>query len=132
MILNPIVRYMIVCNDWHADPDLPNLINITGLLYNLRPAANQAYPIRYPELCILLALTDCRGQGEGWIVCENEDTGQPAFMSSRRTITFGADPLAVIGVPFRIRNCPFHGRGLYSLQFWYNGVRLEHRLLNLR
>lgn len=86
-----LVRYMIVCNDWHADSDQPNLLHVSGLLYSLRPAANQAYPIRYPELCVRLALTDCRGQGEGWIVCENEDTGQPAFASSRRTIAFGAD-----------------------------------------
>ena len=131
MALFPVVRYMIVCNDWHPDPASPHLWNISGLLYNLRPNP-PAYPVRYPELCVLLALTDCHGQGEGWIVCENEDTGQPVFASPRRPITFGADPLEVVGVPFRLRDCPFPTPGLYSVQFWYNGVRVEHRLLNLR
>ena len=81
-----------------------------GLLYNIRPKPPTVYPIRYPELCVFLALTDCRGQGEEWIVCENEDTGQRVFASRRRPITFGPDRLEVIGVPFRVRACPFPGR----------------------
>jgi hypothetical protein len=132
MSLLPIVRYMIVCNDWRTDPARSHLINIAGLLYNIRPTGNPPYPLRYPELCVFLALTDCRGQADGWIVCENEDTGQRVFASPRRPITFGPDPLEVVGVPFRIRQCPFPRPGLYSIQFWYNDTQVEQRLVNLR
>lgn len=123
---------MIVCNDWRPDPASPHLIDVSGLLYNLYPMPAGEYPMWYPELCVFLALTDCRGQGEAWIVCENEDTGQPVFASHRHPVTFGPDPLEVVGVPFRVRQCPFPQPGLYSIQFWYNGARIEQRLLNLR
>ncbi|MBX9627489.1 MAG: hypothetical protein K2X82_27055 [Gemmataceae bacterium] len=129
MDLPPIVRNMIVCNDWRPDPANGLLIDITGLLYNLRPPA---YPYYHPELCVLLALAGGRGEGEGWIVCENDDTGREAFATPRRRITFGSDPLAVVGVPFRVRRCAFPAPGLYSVQFWYNDRPLDRRLMNLR
>lgn len=47
-------------------------------------------------------------------------------------VTFGADPLEVIGVPFRIRDCSFPYPGMYSIQFWYNGEKVEERPLRLR
>ncbi|MBX9580971.1 MAG: hypothetical protein K2X87_11740 [Gemmataceae bacterium] len=129
MNLPPIVRNMIVCNDWRPDPAGGLLVNVMGLLTNLRPAT---YPLRHPELCVLLAVVGGRGEGTAQVVCENDDTGRQAFASNPHRITFGSDPLEVVGIPFRLRACPFPTPGLYSIQFWYNGRRIEHRLLNLR
>jgi hypothetical protein len=123
---------MIVCRDWRPDPAHPHLIDILGLMQNIRPPGSPAYPFRCPELCVFLALTDCRGSGEGWIVCEDEDAGRVVFASPRRIIAFGPDPLEVVGVPFRLRGCSFPHAGMYSIQFWYNGVQIDQRFLNLR
>ena len=37
MALKPIVRYMILCDDWETDPIKARSINILGLLSNIHP-----------------------------------------------------------------------------------------------
>jgi hypothetical protein len=77
-----------------------------------------AYPHFYREFCVFLALTEGRGQGDGHIVCVFEETGERVFETRKRPIPFGPDPLEVVGVPFRIRDCSFPRPGRYSVQFW--------------
>jgi len=83
-------------------------------------------------MCVLLALTEGRGQGEGKIVCIFAEDGRKIFETHGRAISFGDDPLEVIGVPFRIRDCSFPRAGLYSEQFWYEGELVEERPLRMR
>jgi hypothetical protein len=132
MPITPLVRYMILCEDWGTDPNRPNRVNIFGLLTNIRPTDQPAYPLLFRELCVFLVLTEGRGTGDGQIVCVSADTLDKVFETPMRKIAFGDDPLEVVGVPFRIRDCPFPRAGLYLLQFRYNEVELEHRPLHLR
>ncbi len=132
MDVAPIVRYMLLCDDWRVDEDNDHRITIVGLLTSIYALDDPPYPLRYREFCVFLTLASGRGVGEGHIVCISEDTDEPVFATRRRTITFGPDPLEVIGVPFRIRDCTFPRAGRYSVQFWYNGVMLEERPLQLR
>jgi hypothetical protein len=132
MAVAPIVRYMLLCEDWKAGPDNPSRVTIIGLISNIRALDQPPYPLLYPEICIFLALTEGRGQGEGQIVCVLEETGQKMFETAKRPIPFGPDPLEVVGVPFRVRDCRFPRPGLYSIQFWYDGAKLEERPLRLR
>jgi hypothetical protein len=128
----PIVRYMIVCEDWDTDPDNPLRVNVYGLLSNITSVEDPPYPLLFEELCVLLVLTEGRGTGSAGIVCRFEDTGQQIFGTAERTVTFGSDPLAVVGVAFRIRNCLFRRTGLYSIQFWYDNQLVDERPLRLR
>lgn len=132
MALNPLVRYMILCDDWGTDSANPQRVNIFGLLTNIRPIDQPPYPLFYKELCVFLVLTEGRGTGSGQITCVYEETGQKTFETPRRELSFGTDPLQVVGVPFRIRECPFPRAGLYLVQFWYNGEKLDERPLRLR
>lgn len=128
----PIVRYMILCEDWGTDPDDPRMVNILGLLTNINAIDEPGYPLLYPEICVFLALTEARGRGSAQIVCVFEETGQRVFGTPKHTVTFGDDPLEVVGVPFRIRDCPFPQEGLYSVQLWYDNQMVEERPLRLR
>lgn len=132
MPVTPVVRYMILCEDWATDANGPNRVNIFGLLSNIRSIDEPFYPLLFPELCIFLALTEGRGIGDGRIVCVFEETAEKVFETPNRTIAFGTDPLEVVGVPFRIRDCPFPRAGLYLVQFWYNDREIEQRPLRLR
>ena len=132
MAVRPVVRYMILCEDWAVDPDKPARVNIFGLLSNIRSVEEPPYPLLYRELCVFLALTECRGEGEARIACVFEENGQTIFTTPKRRIRFGEDPLEIIGVPFRIRDCPFPRPGLYSIEFWYNDERVEEKPLRLR
>jgi hypothetical protein len=132
MSILPVARYVIVCNDWAPDPGNPRRVNIYGLLTNIESLDQPPYPLLYPEMCVFLALTEGRGRGDGQIVCTLEGTGQKIFETPLRPITFGPDPLEVVGVSFRIRDCPFPAAGLYLVQFWYNGAKVDERPLRLR
>ena len=130
--MSPVVRYMLLCDDWQQDPANARRLTIVGLISNIHAIDDPPYPLLYRELCVLLLLTEARGQGEGQIVCLFEETGQRIFVTPKRTISFGADPLDVVGVPFRIRDCRFPSPGLYSVEFWYDGVKLDERPLRMR
>jgi len=132
MAVSPTVRYMLLCDDWHVDADNRNRLTIVGLISSIRAIDDPPYPLLRQELCVFLILTGGRGQGEGHIVCVFEDTGQTIFESGRRPIAFGPDPLEVVGVPFRIRDCRFPFPGLYGIQFWYDGMKLAECPLLMR
>jgi hypothetical protein len=123
---------MILCEDWGTDPDNLHRVNLYGLLSNIRSLDQPPYPLLYPELCVFLALTEGRGTGNAQIICTFEETGQKIFETPTRQVGFGADPLEVVGLPFRIRDCRFPTAGVYSIQFWYNDEKVDERPLHLR
>ena len=132
MAISPIVRYMLLCDDWRLDGPNNRRVTIIGLIWNIHSVVEPPYPLFYREFCVFLALTEGRGQGEGHIVCILEENGQKVFETSKRPIQFRPDSLEVVGVPFRIRDCSFPHPGLYSVQFWYDGVLVEERPLRMR
>jgi hypothetical protein len=132
MPIKPVVRYMLLCDDWTSDPDNNRRVTIIGLLSNIHAIDDPPYPLLYPELCVFLALTEGHGQGEGHIECVFEESGQKVFETHKRPIPFGPDPLEVVGVSFRIRDCIFPYPGLYNVQFWYEGELVEERPLRMR
>ena len=75
MTVKPIVRYMILCEDWDSDPDDPLCVNILGLLSSVRSLEVPPYP-SYRDLCVFLVPTEGRGIGEGQILCVFEETDQ--------------------------------------------------------
>lgn len=81
---------------------------------------------------MFLVLTEGYGRGQAKVVCVLEDTGQKVFETRDRLISFGPDPLEVVGVPFRIRDCTFPQAGFYSVQFWYENELVEERPLMMR
>jgi len=132
MAIKPVVRYMILCDDWRSDLDNNRRVTIIGLLSNVHALDDPPYPLFYREMCVFLALTEGYGQGEGKIVCVDEESGQGVFETRARSIPFGSDPLEVVGVPFRIHDCSFPKAGLYSIQFWFEGELVEERPLRMR
>jgi hypothetical protein len=132
MAICPIVRYMLLCDDWKLNGPNNRRLTIIGLITNIHSLEAPPFPLFYREFCVFLTLTEGRGNGQGQIACVFEETGQTVFETPKRPIPFGPNPLDVVGVPFRIRNCTFPRPGRYSIQFWYDGVMVEERPLRLR
>jgi hypothetical protein len=130
--VHPVVRYLIVCEDVEVDPDNPRRITLVGLIGSIHALEQPGYPLLHQELCVFLQLTECRGAAEGRIEIQHADSGQVVFRTRTRTIPFGNDPLEVVAVTFRIRNCLFQDPGLYWVQFWYNDQMIEQQPLMLR
>ncbi len=130
--VHPTVRYLIVCEDVHTDPDNPRRVTLIGLISAIRSLEPIPFPLLYREICVFLQLTECRGSGEGRIEIHHPDSGLAVFRTKTRSIPFGADPLEVVGVTFRIRDCLFRESGLYLIQFWYNDHVIAEQPLILR
>ncbi|MGL6072900.1 MAG: DUF6941 family protein [Fimbriiglobus sp.] len=130
--LNPTVRYLIVCEDIQVDPQHPRRVTIVGLISAIRSIEQPAYPLLYQELCVFVQLTGCRNAAEARIEINHADSGETLFKTLTRTVPFGNDPLEVVGVVFRIRNCQFLLPGLYWIQFWCNEQMLSQQPLILR
>jgi hypothetical protein len=130
--ISPTVRYLIVCEDVQVDPENPYRITLVGMISAIQAVGPIPYPLLHRELCVFLQLTECRGPAEGRVELQHADSGEVVFRTRTRTIPLGNDPLEVVGVTFRIRNCLFQAPGLYSVQFWYNGRVIAQQPLLLR
>ena len=128
----PFVRHMLVCEDVRGDPNNAHVVNVFGLVSTIVSADEPPFPLRHAELCVYLQVTEGRGTGEGRIVAVHADSDQIAFASSAHAISLGTDPLAVLGIVFRIRDCVFPQAGLYWIQFWYNGKVIASQPLLVR
>jgi hypothetical protein len=130
--VNPVVRYLIVCEDVQTDPEHPLRITIVGLLGSVRSLKQPPFPLRYSELCVFLQLTECRGPAEGRIEIQQADTDRVIFRTQTRTITLSNDPLELVGIVFRVQDCLFAEPGLYWFQFWYNEEMIAQQPVLLR
>lgn len=133
MPVKPVVRYMLLCDDWGTDPSNSRRFNVFGLLSNIVPLDDPPlYPLLYREMCVFLLLTEGYGAGDIQIVCIHEETGDRIFETQPRRITFGADPLEIRAYGFRIRGCVFPQAGMHSVELWYDGELIEERPLRVR
>ena len=132
MAITPVVRYMLVCDDWRVNPANSREFTIVGLISNIRSLEDPPYPLCRQEICVFLVLTEGRGQGQGKIVCTFDVGRQKVFETPPMPISFGRDPLEIAGVSFRIRDCTFPQPGLYSLAFWYDGALVHEQSIRMR
>lgn len=126
-VLTPVVRYLIACDDIRVDPANPRRVTLDGLTSLIYSQGTPPFPCVHPELCVYVQLTECRGTGDVRIDIVHADSEQTIFQTRTRSVSFGNDPLDVMAVSFRIRNCSFPEAGLYWIRFWYNGVMLEQQ-----
>jgi hypothetical protein len=134
-VVNPVVRYMLLCDDVRPDPDHPNCSHVECLMSNIVSLEDPHFPLLREMICVYLVLTECRGKGRVQVRVSYVDTTpeQVLFGTPEHEVNFsGVDPLETVGIPFRIRDCRFPQAGRYSVQFWYNGTKLEERPLGLR
>ena len=132
MPIAPVIQYVLLCEDWNFDGPNNRRLTIHGLIWNIRSLEDPPFPLLHQGFCVFLAMAGGRGDGEGQIVCVLKQTRERIFETRKRAIPFPTDPLEVVGVPFRIGDCIFPHAGRYSVQFWYDGVMIEERPLNLR
>jgi uncharacterized protein DUF6941 len=135
IIMTPAVRYMLLCDDARIDPGRPNCTQIDCLMGTIVSLETPPFPLLREMICVYLVLTEGRGKGTAQIRVTYADSEpeQPQFGSPIHELDFsGHSPLESLGVVFRLVACPFPRPGRYSVQFWYNGQKVEERPLLLR
>lgn len=128
-LIHPIVRYMVLCEDMIIQAKQISLIH---LILNIRSRSAPRYPLLHEELCVFVVVAEATGSGTVGIDVLLLDTRNIVFATKRRLLQFGSDPLQAHGIPFRVKNCLFPEKGLYLVQFHFDGHVLAEQELYLR
>jgi hypothetical protein len=120
--MNPVVRYLLLCDDVQADPNNVLRLNVLGLITHIRATGSPPFPVVRPVFCALLILTGYAGAGELALRVVEDASGRVIFRNPTRRVRFtGADGDAV-GVVFRVLNCRFERPGLYWVELIFSGM----------
>jgi len=130
--LAPVVRHMLLCDDVRPDSNNAENVNIQGHVTRIRSRDQPPFPLRHPSLCVYVVLSGGRGEGEFQIAVREADTDQVVFTSPGYRVAFPTDPLAVVGLIFRVRDCPFPRPGLYVVHLEFNVRSLAQEPLVVR
>jgi hypothetical protein len=135
VVVTPVARYMILCEEVTPDPIRPQVVNISYLMSSVTSQEDPPYPLVRSTILVFLVLTDCRGRGAGRIRIVNADDELERELSHSPDFPLDfshTTPLELVGVSFRLNGCRFPSPGTYRVQFWYNSVMVEERLLRLK
>jgi len=132
MKIEPIIRHMILCDDVRQDPANPLRINILGLMSTIAAPEGGAFPLRHPEFSVYIQTTSGRGHGTWQVLIEDADSEELIFEGDSHPFSFGTNPLELMALRFRIRNCLFPHAGLYWVHLRWEGKTLANQPLLLR
>ena len=127
--VKPVVRMLAACEDMAIEGKQASLLR---LLLNIRSSEVPPYPLLVKEVCVYVVLTEVRGSGSFSVRIVKANSNVEVSYSGIRHHTFGNDPLAVHGLPFRLHDCLFPEAGLYSIEFWFEQSLVAETPLNLR
>lgn len=130
--IEPVLRYMILCDDVQTDPANPRKVNVFGLVSTLEGGPNSSFPLHHPEFCAYIQVAGGRGNGQIRVEVIQADPEKVIFLGKLRKISFGTDPLSVKGLVFRIRKCAFPEPGLYWVQLRWEAKILGKQPLLVR
>jgi hypothetical protein len=128
----PNVRHMLLCDDVRPDPENPGKLNVLGLVSSIRSTAEPPFPLRHPQLCLYLQVTEGRGKGNVRIVVREADSEVVVSATPPRELTFAGSPLSVAAMLFRVQDCVFPRPGLYWVQFCFGEQVLAQEPLLVR
>jgi hypothetical protein len=128
----PVLRHLVICEDIRSDVALQRQVTLVNVISSVSSTATPPYPVRQPELCAFVQMTECRGTAHCQVRIVSAVAEELIFETQTHEIVFGNNPLEVVGLSFRIRNCLFQTRGHYWLQFWYNAVMLFQQPFEMR
>lgn len=132
MTVPPIVRDLVLCEDFVRDPENSSRISLVNLVYSIRPTDPPEYPATQQALCAFAALTNGHGSGTMELRIVQVDSGDEIRHWELGVIGFGDDPLRVFGLPIRLQTCVFPAPGWYWVQLDFDGHTIAQKDLLLR
>jgi hypothetical protein len=129
--MKPKIRYFILCDDVRTDPANFLRLDVVGLIVNMRPKGDPAFPFVRPLFCTLVVLTGCRGEDELFIRIIQAKTGKIVFRNEARHVKFSGSPRDALGIVFKIGNCSFPAKGVYWVELFFSGSVIARKPLRL-
>lgn len=134
MEILPVVRSLNVCDfitiDYGSDPNRPTRVSLEGIVSAIRLGERQTYPV-VRTLRVFVQLTEARGTARIGLSVIASSTNDVLYSSDDRPVQFGNNPLAVVGIPFRIRDLQFPRADYYWVRFRYNSIVLAEQSIRV-
>jgi hypothetical protein len=127
-----VIRAFLVCDDIIYMEGRRKQVSLINLISYFTAERSGAYPWNAPEFCVFAQATACRVEGRIWVDIIEADTSAVVHCMPTRVLPAKPDPLAIVGVRWRIRDCTFPKPGLYWVRLWYNNHCLAEHSLVLR
>lgn len=127
----PVVKSMVLCEDVLPGPDATGNVHLMNVFTAITPRTHPQYPLLFPQICVFLQITDHQGAHQGQIRVRNLSTDRLVFGSSMHQIELESR-LQLKLILFRIRNCPFPESGIYSVEFYWDGIWITDWRLQLK
>lgn len=122
----PIVLAMLLCDQFYRDAASGKL-SILGCFHAI---ASPVFPVRHPELCVYLALTDCHGPVTVTVRVIDRDEDRPPLRSTEMSAAV-PDPRGIGEFVLSIRKLEIPSPGEYRVQAFCNGEFLIERRLHV-
>jgi hypothetical protein len=130
----PRTRHFIPCHAVVTDSKR-NAYSLEGIIYIIRPADHESFPLLMPEMSLFSVLSNAHGAYEFSVqIITWDPAGKEieVWQTSKVTRAFGKDPLMVLGWPIRLRNIVFDRPGLYEFRLICDGAILAQTEVSLR
>jgi hypothetical protein len=111
--MDPQVIHLIMCDGAYHNPRNLHRLNITGLQLRIRARRDPPISHDFDAVALMVGFT---GSGDLWLRVVEQATDQVAFHGPHRAARFPADPDEVLGLRFRINQCPLPRYGRYRLE----------------
>jgi hypothetical protein len=122
----PRARHFIPCHAVLTDSKR-HAYSLEGVIYLIRPAEGDSFPILMSELTLFAVLSNGHGDYEFSVQIVTWDlagTEVEVWQTSTVKLDLGKDPLTVHGWPIRLRKIGFEKPGLYEFRLICDGTIL--------
>jgi hypothetical protein len=105
----PRVQAMVLCDEVMESAQEPGVHNLSAVRTIIDVTS---FPYLCPRLCVFLQMSGHRGEAACQIEIEKVGTNDLIHHTKAKLISF-TEPVAVVPVLFRMRNCVFPSPGVY-------------------
>ena len=124
----PRVQAMVVCDAIKESEEEGGVYHLGGVRSAL---IVPSFPALRPRLSVLAQISGHSGTVSLRIVVNRVETDETVFESRAKEYLFH-DPMTVVTVVFRVRNCVFPAPGVYYVQLFHEGKLISERPLTVR
>ena len=124
----PRVQAMMLCDGVEESDEESGVFHLTGVRTVVRASA---FPAMCPRLCAFVQMSGHRGKALCHIEIERLGTDEYIHHTKPKEIFFD-EPVSVVPVLFRMRNCVFPAAGIYYVQIVTESKLIGERPLELR
>jgi hypothetical protein len=123
----PRAQAMVLCDEVEESDEEEGTHHLTGVRSKIQVPS---FPSTRRRLCVFLQMSGHEGDAICRLEVHRLATDERIYRTSPRPISF-QDPVLVVPVIYRLRNCEFPAPGVYYVQIFHENKMIGERPLHL-